>query len=214
MQDNFNALKTTLDNVVNNGRIEKEQLRDNFEARLEAVAASSQDMIETLKDTLHQTEKGHLQLEIQRLQSKSAEENSEGLGNLLREVGEGVGMQMEGLRNSLNNGLDKVGTIAEKAITANPAAKAGEAIMKSSLPNAGPLKKVLSPSEAAALAEAEGAIETLISSAALAPESDGEPRQAVLFENKTPSSGKARLISTYGDMSSLPSNMRESGLEN
>lgn len=200
MQQNFEGLKNTLDTVIRQTQVDKESMRNDFQQRLETVSAQSGEMLEAMKDALHETQLQNKEAEIARLRDLKEQEMSDGLGSLLREAGEGVGAQMEGVRQSLNMGLNKIGDLVHDAITAP-----GRAIN----PGSGqPRQKVdigrpLTPGQAARVVQSENEIRRLITEMGGGGEGAGYPfeRPGVEIHPLANSSG-ARLM---GGASTIPS---------
>lgn len=200
MQQNFDGLKSTLDTVIRQTQVDKEAMRNDFQQRLEVVSAQSGEMLEAMKDALHETQLQNKEAEIARLRDMKEQEMSDGLGSLLREAGEGVGAQMEGMRQTLNSGLNKIGDLAHDMLTAP-----GRAIN----PGSGqPRQKVdigrpLTPGQAARAVQSENEIRRLIAEMGGGGEGAGTPFERPGVEvNPMINSSGARLM---GDSSTIPS---------
>ena len=117
LRASYEGLRNTLEEATQASRAEKEAMREEFSKKVEEVTEASRAVIEETKNALHRTELGRLEDRITTLQESKDEERSEGLGSLLKEAGEGIGSQLEGLRTSVTQGVEKVGTIVEKVVS-------------------------------------------------------------------------------------------------
>jgi len=113
VQEIFEGFRATVEELTKDS---KEQ-QDKLIAKIEAAEETRRRDIEGIKEQLHQAEKGRLEDRISSLESSKDDERSEGLGSLLKEAGEGLGTQVEGLRQSVTQGVDKLGTLAEKIVS-------------------------------------------------------------------------------------------------
>jgi len=120
LRASYEGLRDTLNEMAEVNRAEKEDIRSSFESKLEAIQGESRKAVEEAKEARHKAEMESREAEIARLREEREEERSEGLGTLLKEAGEGVGVQVEGIRQSLNQGMDRIGSIVETAAKVAP----------------------------------------------------------------------------------------------
>jgi len=113
VQEIFEGFRSTIEEVTKNST----EQQDKLIAQMEKVQESNKATLEIIKENLHKAEKDRLQDKIEVLQESKDEERSEGLGQLLKEAGEGMGTQVEGLRTSVTQGFDKVGDLVGKIVT-------------------------------------------------------------------------------------------------
>jgi len=152
VQEIFEGFRATIEEMNKESQAQQDKLLGKIE---EAEETRKKDL-DAIKDQLHQAEKGRLEDRIDSLEASQAETKSEGLSQLIREAGEGLGSQLEGVRQSISDGADKVGTLAEKLVTVEGppgGAPAGNKKAKTAADR--------TISEAAGLAEAEDEVEAL-----------------------------------------------------
>jgi len=113
VQEIFEGFRSTIEEMNKESKDQVRGLLDNMEKMDKAHEASLND----IKESLHNSEKENLRNQIQTLKETKDEERTEGLGTLLREAGEGLGTQMEGVRSSVTEGVNRIGSIVEKAVT-------------------------------------------------------------------------------------------------
>ena len=113
VQEIFEGFRATIEEITKDNKDQQDKLLD----QMGKVQESNKATLEGIKEQLHQAEKDRLQDKINSLETTRDEERSEGLGSLLKEAGEGIGTQVEGLRTSVTQGVDKLGTIAEKMVS-------------------------------------------------------------------------------------------------
>jgi len=147
----FEGFRTTIEEMEENSRGQQQKLLGEMKQMEEGHRQS----LESIKETLHDAEKARLQDKIDTLTETKEEERSEGLGTLLREAGEGLGVQMQGVRTSLDQAAAKLGDVAEKTITARPS---GGLIIRGSEKSATGSRTI---TEASELMEAEAEVERL-----------------------------------------------------
>jgi len=149
LRDIAEGMKDTVAEIVEKSREEKEAIMKSFSVQMEGLREESRRTAETLKDAVHDSEKGRLQDRIADLESAKAQETSEGLGSMLREAGEGLGQQVEGVRQSIDKGLEKIGGVVDKVVAVEMA-PGGTKLASDKLPPKGRSTK-----EARELMEAE-----------------------------------------------------------
>jgi len=113
VQEIFEGFRATVEEVTKDSRDQQDKLLE----RMERMEEKNKENLESIKEELHRAETGRLQDRITSLEESKDEERSEGLGSLLKEAGEGIGTQVDGLRQSVSQGMDKLGTLAEKIVT-------------------------------------------------------------------------------------------------
>lgn len=151
VQEIFEGFRTTIEEVTKDNKDQQDKLLDQIEKVQEANKAA----LEGIREQLHQSEKDRLHDKIETLEAAKDEERSEGLGTLLKEAGEGVGAQLEGLRGTVDKGMEKVTDLVEKAVTMERAPT--EAPEKGAAKN----QRSRTPSAAKELLEAESKVEEL-----------------------------------------------------
>lgn len=128
---------------------------DSLLQTIEKIEEEHKGAIKGIETNLHDAEKNRLLDRITSLEQIKDDEKTEGLGTLLREAGEGLGAQMEGVRSSITEGAGKVGEIVEKAMTAG----ASGALPTS--PGAPTNKPVKSVADASQIMQAENELEVI-----------------------------------------------------
>ena len=154
VQEIFEGFRSTIEELSKDSKEQQEELLK----RLEKSEESHKESLEGIKASLNQSEKDRLQDRINQLEESKDDERSSGLGELIREAGEGLGTQAEGIRQSLDGGLKKVGDIVEKVVSTGLSSEA--TIIRRSKEGAPVRKK--SVADAARLMEAEEAVEILV----------------------------------------------------
>ena len=151
VQEIFEGFRTTVEELSKDSKEQQDKLLGQIEKAQEGNKAA----LESIKEQLHTTEKNRLQDKISSLEEAKDEQKTEGLGSLLREAGEGLGTQVEGLRLSVTQGVEKLGTIAEKVVSV-------EGLPGSTLKRGSPgAKSERTVGEASKLLEAEAAVEEI-----------------------------------------------------
>jgi len=117
----YTGLSETIEEVLDRSKEEKENVERKMSEQLREVQETSRAVIEETKESLHRVQLESKEAEIARLQEEREEERTEGLGELLREAGEGITQQAEGIRETVTRGVDRVGDLAE-SITQQAAA--------------------------------------------------------------------------------------------
>jgi len=113
VQEIFEGFRSTVEELTKSST----EQQDKLIKKMEEGEENRKKDIEVIKETLHTAEKGRLQDKIDTLEHAKDEETSEGLGALIREAGEGVATQAEGIRESVTKGVEKIGDIAEKVVS-------------------------------------------------------------------------------------------------
>lgn len=151
VQEIFEGFRTTIEEVTKDSKGQQDKLI----AQMGEMQEGNRATLEGIQGQLHQAEKDRLQDRIDTLVEAKEEERSEGLGTLLKEAGEGMGAQVDGLRQSVTEGVDKIGDIVGKVVSTEglPSGFPGE-----SVPGA---KKEKTVEEASKLWEAENAVEEI-----------------------------------------------------
>ncbi len=112
VQEIFEGFRATIEEVTKDSKDQQDKLITQMGGIQEANKAT----LEGIQGQLHQAEKDRLQDKIDTLVEAKDEERSEGLGTLLKEAGEGIGSQLEGVRGTLEKGMDKATSLVEKAV--------------------------------------------------------------------------------------------------
>lgn len=151
VQEIFEGFRETINEVTS----KSQDQQDKLIAQMERMDEGHREALEGIKESLHQSEKDRLTDQINALRDAKDEERTDGLGTLIREAGEGLAAQAEGIRIGLEGAGNKISNLAEK-------------IVPRSLPGEGPLKRGGSPpsgsrsiAEAGELLEAEQAVEAI-----------------------------------------------------
>jgi len=132
-------LKDQIGGESKGGDTSVQEIFEGFRATIEEMNKESKDQVKGLLDTIGKMEEGHkvalegikenlheaqlarLEDKIDTLEKTKDDEKTEGLGSLLREAGEGLGSQIEGVRTSISEGVGKIGEIVEKTVTTGAA---------------------------------------------------------------------------------------------
>ena len=149
VQEVFEGFRSTIEEVTKDN---KEQ-QDKLLAEIRRAEEDRRKDLDGIKDLVHQEREGRLQDRIEALMESKDEERSEGLGTLLKDAGEGAGVQLDGLRQSVNQGVNKLGDIITQAVAAGPP---GGPILRGTVAGGG-----RSVGEASALLEAEAEVENI-----------------------------------------------------
>jgi len=112
VQEIFEGFRATIEEMNKESKDQVNALLSNIEKMEEGHKAA----LEGIKENLHEAEKGRLLDKIDNLERTKDDERTEGLGTLLREAGEGMGTQLEGVRTSITSGVDRIGEIVGKAV--------------------------------------------------------------------------------------------------
>jgi len=112
VQEIFEGFRATIEEVTKDSKDQQDKLL----VQMGGVQEANKTTLEGIQGQLHQAEKDRLQDRIDTLVEAKDEERSEGLGTLLKEAGEGVGAQLEGVRGTLDKGMDKVTDLVGKAV--------------------------------------------------------------------------------------------------
>lgn len=113
VEEVFEGFRESLEEITKEGKDQQDKVLD----RMERMQESHSEALKGIETQLHLSQLENKQAEIDRLKEEKSEEQSEGLGTLLREAGEGVGSQVEGLRQNISSGLDRIGDIVEKVVS-------------------------------------------------------------------------------------------------
>jgi len=151
VQEIFEGFRTTLEEVTKTHGEQQDKLME----QMEKVQEGNKAALEGIKEQLHTAEKGRLQDKIETLQETKDEERSEGLGSLLKEAGEGLGTQAEGIRTSITDAGSKIADLAGKIVSTEGLPSSP---LKGGASGAGGGRTV---SEASELMEAETALEEI-----------------------------------------------------
>lgn len=135
-------------------RKENQDMRMQYEKDMRDVMETSRQQVEEMRDQLHADRMERLQQQVSALQHARAEEMSEGLGSLIRDLGEGVGAEMSAIRENVDKGLSQIGGIVKTTMTA-PGAASPEAESSDSPEDSSPHRSI---AEATELMETEEAI--------------------------------------------------------
>jgi len=114
LRSSYEGLRGTLEEVMEKARDEREEMRGVHRKEMDEIKETSRLQAEAVKDMFHESEKGRLEDKVARLEGDRDEERSTGLGELVREAGEGVNTQIQGIRESMDKGADKIGDIISK----------------------------------------------------------------------------------------------------
>jgi len=151
VQEIFEGFRATIEEITKDNKDQQDKLLN----QMEKIQENNKATLEGIKEQFHQAEKDRLQDKIDTLEATRDEERSEGLGSLLKEAGEGIGTQVEGLRTSVTQGVDKLGSIAEKIVSV-------EGLPGSPLRRGGPgAEGKRTVGEASELLEVEAAVEEI-----------------------------------------------------
>jgi len=118
LRSSYEGLRSTLEEVIEKSREEKQELAGKYEGQIIALKESFGSTLEKIKEELHGAEKARLQDKIATLENEKDEERTTGLGELMKEAGQGISSQLAEVGSSVSKGMDKVGQIAEKVATA------------------------------------------------------------------------------------------------
>ena len=113
VQEIFEGFRETIEEVTKDNKEQQDKLLE----QMRGIEESNKATLDGIKEQLHQAEKARLQDKIETLQEAKDEERSEGLGQLLEEAGEGIGAQLEGIRGSVTQGMDRVGDLVGKVVS-------------------------------------------------------------------------------------------------
>ena len=113
VQEIFEGFRATIEEITKDNRDQQDKLL----GQMEKVQESNKAALEGIKEQFHRAEMDRLQDKIDTLEGARDEERSEGLGQLLKEAGEGVGTQLEGIRGSVTQGMDKVSDLVSKVVS-------------------------------------------------------------------------------------------------
>ena len=151
VQEIFEGFRATIEEVTKDSKDQQ----DGLIAQMGKIQEANQATLESIQGQLHQAEKDRLQDKIDTLVEAKDEERSEGLGTLLKEAGEGIGSQLEGVRGTLDKGMDKVTDLVGKAVAVEGVTipPAGEGATKT--------PRSRTPAAAKDLLEAEAKVEEL-----------------------------------------------------
>ena len=152
VQEIFEGFRSTIEEVTKGSKDQQDKLLE----RLEKMEEGHRGAIEGIKGQLHEAEKARLEDRISSLEEAKDDERTEGLGSLLKEAGAGVGTQVEGLRQSVTQGVDKLGILAEKIVSVEGSPKVPTGKPKEERVN---IKRTIG--EATELMKAEGEVEAL-----------------------------------------------------
>lgn len=135
-------------------RKEALDMRLNYEKDMREMAESSRKQVEEMREQLHSDQMTRLQSQVAALREARAEEMSEGLGSLIRDLGEGIGAEMSAIRENVDGGLKQIGGIVKNTMTA-PGATSPGADSSDSPEDSSPQRSI---AEATELMETEEAI--------------------------------------------------------
>lgn len=100
-------------------RKENQDLRLQYEAQMREVMENSRQQVDEMRNQLHTVEMARLQNQVLALQQTKTEEMSEGLGSLIRDLGEGVGAEMSAIRENVDGGLKQIGDFMKNSVSSS-----------------------------------------------------------------------------------------------
>ena len=112
VQEIFEGFRSTIEEM---SKESKDQVTGLL-GTIEKMEEGHKMALEGIKENLHRAELGRLEDKIDTLEKTKDDEKTEGLGTLLREAGEGMGSQIEGVRASVTEGIDKIGDIVKNTV--------------------------------------------------------------------------------------------------
>lgn len=114
-EESQKQMSEALDKVsesISSSKEETKKLMDDQEEK-------HREEMDILKKDIHEKEVTHLQEKINELKDEKDDEKTTGLGGLIKEAGEGIGAQVDGIRKSVDTGLKDITGIATN-LSKNP----------------------------------------------------------------------------------------------
>ncbi len=154
LRASYEGRSTTLAETIGSTNKEKNEIMEKFNSTINAMEENHRKEMDEVKELLHQAQMAKLEEKISTLEEQKTAEQTSGLGDLLKEAGEGVGTQAEGIRKSVENGVNKMADLAIKVAESASKPATPQPIQREGV-NQEPKRDL---SNAAALIEAETAV--------------------------------------------------------